>query len=66
MSPLWLMDYGSDANYVLHQYALIQWTALWNQAYLPDHNATDLLFLYVKKIRKFLCFQSFFVCFLLD
>lgn len=27
MSPLWLMDYGSDATYVIHQYALIQWTA---------------------------------------
>ena len=23
----WLLDYGSDANYVTHQYALIQWTA---------------------------------------
>lgn len=36
---------------------------LWYQAYLPNLNATDLLFLYVKKIQKFLRFQSFFVCF---
>lgn len=48
---------------VIHQYAFIQWTAFWYQAYLPYHSATDLLFLYVKKIRKFLRFQSFFCLF---
>lgn len=48
MSPLWLMDYGSDANYVIHQYAFIQWTAFMVQG-IPSQSNAMVYYFYMSK-----------------
>lgn len=65
MSPLWLMDYGSDSNYVIDEDAQPFGQPFWYQAYLPNHDVTDYYFFYVKKNQKCLMFPILLVCFLL-
>lgn len=64
MSPLWLMDYGSDANCVIHQ-CFHSMNILYGTRHTIPISMPLIYHFYMsqKNIQKFLCFQSLFVCF---
>lgn len=52
MSPIWLMDYGSDAGYVIQQYGLIHIDSLCGNRHTFPIKMPLIIFIFQKKKKK--------------